>query len=99
MSEVIIHLLGYLTKRQWADALRSADTYKDMSIRVICDHLKEQDDTYGGDISGDVVDELYDKKGNSTPLRKKVAEMLGISLCPKCESQLEQTKCPNCENM
>ena len=98
MSDVITHLLGYLNAKQWADTLRD----EGISKGEVYDLLQEQQDRYDGGIVQEVIDELYDRVGNNTPLRILVAKHFNISLCEKCGNELEKIDgemiCRNCND-
>ena len=53
-EEQITILLGYLTEKQWADAINNNGVDKDLAFSLI----KKQEDAYGGNLLEEVQERL-----------------------------------------
>ena len=100
ISDTIVHLLGYINPKQWADAIKIADEYGELDISEIYTLIKDQEERYGGGISDEIVSILCDWKTKSRDgnmLYQRVAKHFGIECKHDWENDIDgYTYCKLC---
>jgi hypothetical protein len=76
VTHTVIHLLGYLEPKKWADAVKTAfESAGRVSIEEVYELIRHQEETYGFDLLSDVIglldDEVFDKFKESVPKSEK----------------------------